>query len=121
MKVLHQVVTEKAFKNAAERSVMNHRTETPSFLYYGKGRYDDSIYAQGNEVRSRKCSFQTIDVIPFDLALVDDLKYFRNSYKTFVHNIASGMNHSVNVCEVDMDGNFVRVLEESEVLSICKE
>jgi len=121
MKVLHQVITENAIKQAEKRSLMNHRTETPSFLYYGKGRYDDNIYVQGNQVCSSKCSFRTIDVVPFDLNLADDLRYFKSSHKTFVNNIRKGLNHSVDVCEVDLDGNLVRVLDESEVLTLCEE
>lgn len=119
MKVLHQVITEQAYKQAEERSVMNHRNYTPSFLYYGKGRKDDVVYSKKGEIYKSKCSFDAVDVIPFDLALLDDLRYFKNSHKTFVNNIIKGQNHSVGVCEVDTDGNIIRELDELEILNIC--
>jgi len=119
MKVLHKVITEKAYKNALERSEMNHRTETPSFLFYGKGRYDKILYIEKGKVRSSKCSFISNEVIPFDLNDLDDLQYFNSSYHTFINNITKGQNHSVSVCEVDSDGNLIRDLEEYEVLDIC--
>jgi len=121
MKVLHQVITEKAYKQAEQRSVMNHRTNVPSFLYYGKGRKDKVVYiAKGTELNS-KCSFYPEEVVPFDLDLRDDLRYFKNSHKTFVDNIAKGNNHSVQTCVVDNSGNIIKTLTESEVLEICNQ
>ena len=123
MKVLHQVITEQAYKQAEQRSLMNHRNYEPSFLYYGKGRKDKVSYIdtkKGTEQKS-KCSFYSEEVIPFDLELRDDLKYFKNSHKTFVNNIAKGQNHSVQPCVVDNNGNIIKVLTESEVLEICNQ
>ena len=109
MKVLHQVITEQAYKQAEQSSLMNHRNYEPSFLYYGKGRKDKVSYIdtkKGTEQKS-KCSFYSEEVIPFDLELRDDLKYFKNSHKTFVNNIAKGQNHSVQTCVVDNNGKLL--------------
>ncbi len=122
MKVLHEVITTKAYEQALTRSEMNHRTEKPAVLFYGKGRKDKVIYAEGTKERRSKCSFLSNDVIPFDLDLRDDLKYFKNSRRTFINHIDAEtnapLNYSVKVCEVDLDGNYIRELDESEVLNL---
>lgn len=121
MKVLHEVITMKAYEQAKQRSEMNHKTEQPAVLFYGKGRHESVIYTEKGEVYKSKCSFYPQDVIPFDLNLLDDLRYFKNSHRTFIKNIKNGQNYSVKICEVDLDGNFIREIEESEVLALYKD
>lgn len=122
MKVLHEVITTKAYEQALTRSEMNHRTEKPAVLFYGKGRKDHVVYSENGKLCNSKCSFLSNEVIPFDLDLRDDLKYFKNSRRTFINHMDAEtnapLNYSVKVCEVDLDGNYIRELDESEVLNL---